>query len=172
MAAGILPTLERQNKWCKERCSSGEVETWRHIVKCEGNGLDREKEARDKIKDMTRRKVEWINERRSRKDPPMRLLNVGEVAESIVPDQPISNTGFLLGLVSPQTLYSMKREGVREEERRELIKTATKTALDFVWKKIWKTRCKQVDEAIGRWKTQVNQNHKKVRQQTPKAREA
>ena len=166
MVVGQLPTLARQRLWSRGRpssgaccrCQAGERETWQHVAVCRGNRPDQQREARDHIREATRRTVVKLNERRMRFDHEATTLSVCQVATAVVGNRPISDTGLLIGRPMQTVLDDLSRKGLRYDEKQAVLQTASQHALDYARRKIWVPRCEAVEEALGPWRTRATQN--------------
>jgi hypothetical protein len=79
-----------------------------------------------------------------------------------VGDQPVKDTGLLIGRPTQQKLDALKEVGLRDDERKAVVLTATRYVLEYVRQKIWLPRCKAVGEALGPWRTRATQDQQET----------
>jgi len=159
LATGQLPTNIRQNKWDPARnpsnhccrCPREEPETWLHILECPANEVDVHRKIREEAREVAKKEIVKINEKREMKKPPEEMLPVGEAAYWAVPDKPAKDTGYLLGLPDAATTKTLKELGLCRTERDTAIRAASATALDSTWANIWLPRCATTNEILGPW---------------------
>ena len=144
LAAGLLPTLERQHRWHPAaypspaccRCTTGEAETWDHLLNCPGNAGYSWRSVRTAAEEAVMEAVGSIKQAREEAEEKGKALVAGEVAFAAVPKHPSHDVGFLLGAPSQQTSAALGRLGLRMSEIAQVAATATAAALDALWSHI------------------------------------
>ena len=88
-----------------------------------------------------------INAARAKEKPPKESLCTGQVAGTLVPANPLHDTGFLLGFPDTAALDALRDLGTRQDETNKLVAAATGAALHAVHM----SRCDE--RAATRWST-------------------